>query len=52
MSNSSNVFKDLNNEMLRYGVEKMYSDMKDKLTERNFKIGRDGFVKFCHHQNL
>lgn len=38
--------------MPRYGIEKLDFNIKDKLTERNFKIERIGFVEFYRHQNL
>lgn len=38
--------------MPRYGTEKLHLDISDKLTQRNIKMGRDRFLKFCREHHL
>jgi putative transposase len=38
--------------MPRYGTEKLYLDIRDKLIQSNIKMGRDRFLKFCRNNRL
>jgi putative transposase len=38
--------------MPRYGTEKLYLDIEDKLIKSNIKMGRDKFLSFCREHHL
>lgn len=38
--------------MPRYGTEKLHLDISHKLAQRNIKMGRDKFLKFCREHHL
>lgn len=46
------LIEPIRKKMPRYGTEKLYLDLADKLAQSNIKMGRDRFLKFCREQHL
>jgi transposase InsO family protein len=46
------LIKPIRELMPRYGTEKLHLDIQEELRERNIKMGRDAFLKFCRRNRL
>ena len=46
------MIEPIRNKMPRYGTEKLHLDLQEKLREKNIKMGRDRFLKFCRQHHL